>query len=497
MNIIDIGIAKNNTKKSLLGQGSIQGQPGKNGKDGISPTVTTTPITGGHKVTITDATGAHSFDIMDGHDCNNNLTSRSLWVVNMQNNDPPINGQTNIASLDEFIGHKPDKIHDGEIGLILSNGKLYWVEFNITNTTNYSVEMTFTRDAVLVNGANDNTNTSIHYVTENSYRNPFILNENELGIYIFDDYTIYIQAINEDVNKGHEIQTCNGVLIVTSHVEENSEEGTILGYYMTSNILPEFIVYKPKSTLGKIGTRSFSISPNRSPLMISGSSVEYDTPILRRPKSDTDADYYEYTKEEEGSDKYLATIGWVKKYGSAGSNNDFATYVTGNSEDNPFTLYGKKPGIYIFDKYELWLCARENENADYPIRTADGCLIITNELTDDTQAEDILAFFKDLQFTPSILKYYSNGRVDNGHFVTDTPLLMPLMYEPGPFFDFQRIECNNILFKGNVGRDYGDIDEKDSNFTTVEWIKNMLQFNADGELVVTINGVSKTFVPKA
>lgn len=42
------------------------GDPGQDGQDGVSPTVTVTDITGGHRITITDATGAHSFDVMDG-----------------------------------------------------------------------------------------------------------------------------------------------------------------------------------------------------------------------------------------------------------------------------------------------------------------------------------------------------------------------------------------------------------------------------------------------
>lgn len=41
-------------------QGTIKG------KDGVSPVVDTTPIEGGHKVTITDALGPHEFDVMDG-----------------------------------------------------------------------------------------------------------------------------------------------------------------------------------------------------------------------------------------------------------------------------------------------------------------------------------------------------------------------------------------------------------------------------------------------
>lgn len=39
---------------------------GTDGDDGISPTVSVTDITGGHRVTITDADGAHVFDVLDG-----------------------------------------------------------------------------------------------------------------------------------------------------------------------------------------------------------------------------------------------------------------------------------------------------------------------------------------------------------------------------------------------------------------------------------------------
>ena len=44
------------------------GAAGEPGADGFSPTVTTTPITGGNRVTVTDKTGAHTFDVMDGLD---------------------------------------------------------------------------------------------------------------------------------------------------------------------------------------------------------------------------------------------------------------------------------------------------------------------------------------------------------------------------------------------------------------------------------------------
>ena len=58
--------AKNYVDATLKGAGALKGQKGDPGKDGISSTVTTTPITGGYKVTITDANGEHNFDVKNG-----------------------------------------------------------------------------------------------------------------------------------------------------------------------------------------------------------------------------------------------------------------------------------------------------------------------------------------------------------------------------------------------------------------------------------------------
>lgn len=44
------------------------GEDGADGKDGVSPSVSVTAITGGHRVSITDAGGTKTFDVMDGED---------------------------------------------------------------------------------------------------------------------------------------------------------------------------------------------------------------------------------------------------------------------------------------------------------------------------------------------------------------------------------------------------------------------------------------------
>lgn len=52
----------------LDGAKGDQGNQGIPGNDGFSPTIAVSEISGGHTVTITDASGAHPFNVMDGDD---------------------------------------------------------------------------------------------------------------------------------------------------------------------------------------------------------------------------------------------------------------------------------------------------------------------------------------------------------------------------------------------------------------------------------------------
>lgn len=56
----------NGELKGDKGDTGANGQNGEDGQDGFSPTVTTTPISNGTKVSITDRTGTKEFDVMNG-----------------------------------------------------------------------------------------------------------------------------------------------------------------------------------------------------------------------------------------------------------------------------------------------------------------------------------------------------------------------------------------------------------------------------------------------
>lgn len=80
---------------------------GADGADGVSPSVEVEEITGGHKVTITDANGEQSFDVMDGN--SDDLTASDI-PVEQESEDDPANVQD---KLNELQTSKQDKLTAG------------------------------------------------------------------------------------------------------------------------------------------------------------------------------------------------------------------------------------------------------------------------------------------------------------------------------------------------------------------------------------------------
>lgn len=60
------GAAGETGPTGAIGPQGPKGDDGDDGADGFSPTVAVAAITGGHRVTITDANGPHAFDVYDG-----------------------------------------------------------------------------------------------------------------------------------------------------------------------------------------------------------------------------------------------------------------------------------------------------------------------------------------------------------------------------------------------------------------------------------------------
>ena len=79
-----------NGTNGVDGKDGNNGSDGTNGEDGISPTISVSEITGGHRVTITDVNGTQTFDVMDGRDGQNGADGsgvtedRVLELINAQ-----------------------------------------------------------------------------------------------------------------------------------------------------------------------------------------------------------------------------------------------------------------------------------------------------------------------------------------------------------------------------------------------------------------------------
>ena len=77
-----------------------KGDPGVKGDPGTSPTVSVTDITGGHRVTVTDAQGSRNFDVMDGDDYT--LTPQDkediAGLVDVPVDDVQINGTSIVTN---------------------------------------------------------------------------------------------------------------------------------------------------------------------------------------------------------------------------------------------------------------------------------------------------------------------------------------------------------------------------------------------------------------
>ena len=59
----------------------MNGAAGNDGADGVSPSVSVSTTTGGHKITITDAEGDHDFDVLDGEKGETGLGIKSVSVT--------------------------------------------------------------------------------------------------------------------------------------------------------------------------------------------------------------------------------------------------------------------------------------------------------------------------------------------------------------------------------------------------------------------------------
>ena len=106
--------------KTLLADGTGNSGSGEPGQDGFSPEVSVEEITGGHRVTITDADGTENFDVMDGQDGADGYTpvKGKDYFDGQDGKDgyTPIKGKDYFDGQDGYTPRKGVDYFDGEPG---------------------------------------------------------------------------------------------------------------------------------------------------------------------------------------------------------------------------------------------------------------------------------------------------------------------------------------------------------------------------------------------
>lgn len=146
------------------------GATGSAGADGFSPTVTVTNITGGHRVAITDKNSTKTFDVMDGSGSGGGTTV-AVYYVTPEDYGAVGDGSTNDTNAlsQAFNSGKP---------VVLTQGKTYFVQ-----------QLTVTHPLLLIG---NNATIATRSITAEEYNN------GGQRLLIFDDTAT--QVLIKDVN---------------------------------------------------------------------------------------------------------------------------------------------------------------------------------------------------------------------------------------------------------------------------------------------------------
>lgn len=160
----------------------VDGTDGTDGVDGVSPSISTSVISGGHKVTITDATHTEEFDVMNGQGSGDMMSSvydpaggakqvafaDELPIPDWNENDPTSpNYIANRTHYSEFADATATASGSGS-----KEGNLYVTEVYIPNDSSEPIPNTIASAVVTVDGITTeytNLTLSTYYMGTKSY----------------------------------------------------------------------------------------------------------------------------------------------------------------------------------------------------------------------------------------------------------------------------------------------------------------------------------------
>lgn len=211
------------------------GADGTNGTDGVSPTVSTSAIPNGTRVTITDAQGSHSFDVMNGQNGQNGTNGTDgtdgTDGVSPIISSAPITGGTRVTIIDAqgtttfdvmngVDGQTGQPGQPGPAGQDGADGSLTWVTTVASTTPDYTWNVS---DLVGVSGKTPKIND--------------IIIQNING----ETYMYVIDSLNDPYVSASRIASLRGAQGVQGQPGQNGTDGTN-GTNGTNGVSPVVVV---------------------------------------------------------------------------------------------------------------------------------------------------------------------------------------------------------------------------------------------------------------
>lgn len=193
-----------NGKDGKDGKDGINGTNGTNGTNGVSPTISVMPISGGHRVYVTDANGTQSFSVMDGKNgsggsadtdeleqrietLENQLyepiaitsfsTSPAYFEKGSTVNALTLNWETNKTPLQVGVTTSMP-LREDELRLDATSLYVDWISANVTNPVSFGLTVTDEKGSTARDTVNVKFYNSIYYgasAEPTEYNSAFIL----------------------------------------------------------------------------------------------------------------------------------------------------------------------------------------------------------------------------------------------------------------------------------------------------------------------------------
>lgn len=509
-----LAVSKKYTAETMQGAGAIKGDKGENG---ISPIVTTTPIDGGHKVTITDATGAHEFDVMDGEDGTAYLVFNATFDDAPQDNMAyamqgewfnriPISGEncSGVITADNITYYATGYVNvdDGTYVLVTRKVTKLTGEGTENNVLDRCIwimsagaDLTiFSKDSINVAGMNEFVGAKPKVSSEFDYETGLILVDHKLYWTEFkikevvDNISVTQQFLIDPILIGptdggsncdiSQFLLCYSAYTSTVEIANGMEKSVLVQYFVGA--VPDanangVMIYRHGDNHYLIMFKVLSADSEVADIKFTSDPVWINTP-----------DMTQYYNKSEIDAKFASAV-------SSGN----IKYIIGNSKENPFTWNDNEIGIYIFDTYDVWARATSEDTNTHgaQINTYNGALIVLAHITENTEVNAPIGYYVNNRYVPRIVVYSGQnktGRIFDIAFPDSSLDSYPLIVNPNGVSGPSDIKFSSP--KSNATADWYESREDNGQYlATIDWVKEYGRNNDFINLADFINTYQENF----